>query len=74
MACLGLALTLYFAVIGSYLYFNAVVTDSEGEEIKLSEAVQHFLTSPIWTDLKVSIQTLNFKRFKYIDFSLYRRV
>jgi len=56
MACLGLALTLYFAVIGSYLYFNAVVTDSEGEEIKLSEAVQHFLTSPIWTDLKVSIQ------------------
>jgi len=47
---------LYFAVIGSYLYFNAVITDSEGEEIKLSEAVQHFLTSPIWTDLKVSLQ------------------
>jgi len=51
--CLGLALALYFAMIGNYLYFNAVITDSEGEEIKLSEAVQHFLTSPIWTDLKV---------------------
>jgi len=54
MTCLGLALVLYFAMIGNYLYFNAVITDSEGEEIKLSEAVQHFLTSPIWTDLKVS--------------------
>lgn len=58
MACLGLAVMLYFAVIGSYLYFNAVVTDSEGEEIKLSEAVQHFLTSPIWTDLKVGLDGL----------------
>lgn len=52
-AYLGLALMLYFCVMGSYLYFNAVITDSEGEEIKLSEAVQHFLTSPIWLDLKV---------------------
>ncbi|KAL6442251.1 hypothetical protein ACFW04_002488 [Cataglyphis niger] len=53
---LGLALMLYFFIIGSYLYFNAVITDSEGEEIKLSEAVQHFLTSPIWTDLKASLE------------------
>lgn len=51
---LGSALVLFLSVMGSYLYFNAVVTDSEGEEIKLSEAVQHFLTSPIWLDLKVS--------------------
>jgi len=59
MISLVLALMLYSAVICSYLYFNAVVTDSEGEEIKLSEAIQHFLTSPIWTDLKVSpIQSL----------------
>ncbi|XP_020282194.1 dnaJ homolog subfamily C member 22 [Pseudomyrmex gracilis] len=56
VTCLGLALMLYFAVIGSYLYFNAVVTDSEGEEIKLSEAIQHFLTSPIWTEFKASLE------------------
>lgn len=56
MTVLGLALMLYFIVIGSYLYFNAVITDSEGEEIKLSEAVRHFLTSPIWTDLKASLE------------------
>ncbi|KAK2587881.1 hypothetical protein KPH14_003978 [Odynerus spinipes] len=50
-----LAVTLYSSLIGSYLYFNAVITDSEGEEIKLSEAIQHFLTSPIWLDLKASL-------------------
>lgn len=53
---LFLALTLYFSLIGSYLYFNAVITDSEGEEIKLSEAIQHFLTSPIWVDMKASLE------------------
>lgn len=53
VACLGAGIVLYLVVIGSYLYFNAVITDSEGEEIKLSEALQHFLTSPIWLDLKV---------------------
>lgn len=38
----------------SYFYFNATVTDSEGEEIKLSDAIKHMLKSPIWLDLKVS--------------------
>ncbi|XP_054013596.1 dnaJ homolog subfamily C member 22 [Hylaeus anthracinus] len=53
---LGLAVALYLSLIGCYLYFNAVITDSEGEEIKLSEAIQHFLTSPIWLDLKASLE------------------
>lgn len=49
--------TLFFLVYSglwvSYFYFNATITDSEGEEIKLSEAIKHFLTSPIWLDLTV---------------------
>ncbi|XP_066582189.1 dnaJ homolog subfamily C member 22 [Prorops nasuta] len=53
---LSLALFLYLSLLGSYLYFNAIITDSEGEEIKLSDAVKHFLTSPIWLDLKASLQ------------------
>lgn len=53
--CLSLAAVIYLSLIGSYLYFNAAITDSEGEEIKLSEAVRHFLTSPIWLDLKASL-------------------
>ncbi|XP_011160116.1 dnaJ homolog subfamily C member 22 [Solenopsis invicta] len=56
MTYLSLAVMVLFAVIGSYLYFNAIITDSEGEEIKLSEAVQHFLTSPIWTEFKASLE------------------
>lgn len=53
---LGIAVAIYVSLLGSFLYFNAVVTDSEGEEIKLSEAIQHFLTSPIWLDLKASLE------------------
>ncbi|XP_074101627.1 TM2 and DnaJ domain-containing protein wurst [Cotesia typhae] len=51
----SLALALYLALWTSYFYFNAVVTDSEGEEIKLSEAVKHFFTSPMWLDLKTTL-------------------
>ncbi|XP_001608046.1 dnaJ homolog subfamily C member 22 [Nasonia vitripennis] len=56
-----LALFLVFALVygglwASYFYFNATLTDSEGEEIKLSEAIKHFLTSPIWLDLKASLE------------------
>ncbi|XP_078041548.1 TM2 and DnaJ domain-containing protein wurst isoform X2 [Augochlora pura] len=53
---LSLAAAFYISLLASYFYFNAVVTDSEGEEIKLSEAIQHFLTSPIWLDLKASLE------------------
>lgn len=70
---LGLAVALYLALIGSYLYFNAAITDSEGEEIKLSEAVRHFLTSPIWLDLKVRFNRLKdvlLETSKYYNVSL----
>ncbi|KZC04778.1 PREDICTED: dnaJ homolog subfamily C member 22 [Dufourea novaeangliae] len=53
---LTVAVVIYLSLIGSYLYFNAAITDSEGEEIKLSEAIQHFLTSPIWLDLKANLE------------------
>lgn len=50
-----LAVCVYAALWSSYFYFNAVITNSEGEEIKLAEAVQHFFTSPIWLDLTVNL-------------------
>ncbi|XP_046411522.1 dnaJ homolog subfamily C member 22 [Neodiprion fabricii] len=55
LTILGLAALLYSSLWGSYFVFNARFTDSEGEEIKISEAVKHFLTSPIWLDLKASL-------------------
>ncbi|KAG7211214.1 hypothetical protein KM043_010530 [Ampulex compressa] len=48
---------LFFMIVASTLTFDAfVVTDSTGEEVKLSDAIKHFLTSPIWLDLKVSLE------------------
>ncbi|PSN51196.1 hypothetical protein C0J52_06062 [Blattella germanica] len=55
IAILSLCGMLYMSLWGSYFYFNAKFTDSEGEEIKLSEAINHFFTSPLWTDLKQSL-------------------
>ncbi|XP_012279311.1 dnaJ homolog subfamily C member 22 [Orussus abietinus] len=56
LAILLLASVIYLSLWGSYFYFNATITDSEGEEIKISEAVKHFLTSPIWLDLKTNLE------------------
>lgn len=46
---------LYLSLWGSYFYFNAKFTDKDGEEIKISEAVHHFFSSPLWTDFKQSL-------------------
>lgn len=39
----------------SYLYFNAKLTDSNGEEIPVHDAIHHFFTSPWWVDLWQSL-------------------
>ncbi|KAK6627688.1 hypothetical protein RUM44_010167 [Polyplax serrata] len=49
------AYVLYLSLITSYLYFNASLTDSDGEEIQFHEAISHFFTSPWWVDLKQSL-------------------
>ncbi|GLH16351.1 DnaJ protein homolog 1 [Gryllus bimaculatus] len=47
---------LYLSLWSSYLYFNARVTDSDGEEVKVHEALHHFFTSPWWMDVQQSFQ------------------
>lgn len=51
---LALCGLLYLSLWTSYLYFNAKLTDSEGEEIPIHEAIHHFFTSPWWVDLHQS--------------------
>lgn len=51
---LSFAATLYLSLWGCYLYFNGKITDSEGNEVPIHEAIHHFATSPWWTDLKQS--------------------
>lgn len=52
---LSLCGALYLSIWGAYLYFNGKVTDSNGDEVPVHEAIHHFFTSPWWTDLKQSL-------------------
>lgn len=49
---LVLAVLVYLALLSSYFYFNGTVADADGNEVPLQEAIQNFLNSPWWTDLK----------------------
>ncbi|KAJ8982793.1 hypothetical protein NQ317_018494 [Molorchus minor] len=52
---LFLCAVLYCGLWSSYFYFNGKITDSNGDEIPVHEAIHHFFTSPWWTDLKQSL-------------------
>ncbi|KAJ6623372.1 DnaJ like subfamily C member 22, partial [Pseudolycoriella hygida] len=52
---LSLACSLYLLLLGSYFYFNAKITDSEGDEVPVHEAVSNFFKSAFWNDLKRSL-------------------
>lgn len=54
MVCGALYLTLW----GSYFYFNGKITDSNGDEVPVHEAIRHFFSSALWTDLKQSLHDL----------------
>ena len=46
------AIMIYAALWGSFFYFNGKITDSEGDEVPVHEAIGHVFNSPWWTDLK----------------------
>lgn len=46
MTVLGLCAVLYVSLWCSYLYFHGTITDSEGDEVPIYEALHHFFTSP----------------------------
>ncbi|XP_063393174.1 dnaJ homolog subfamily C member 22 [Cydia fagiglandana] len=52
IAILGLSATLFLSLWASYLYFHGTITDSEGDEVPIYEAIHHFFTSPWWLDVK----------------------
>ncbi|XP_060535254.1 dnaJ homolog subfamily C member 22 [Cylas formicarius] len=55
VAVVGLCGMLYCALWASYVYFNCKITDSNGDEVPVHQAIHHFFTSPWWTDLKQSL-------------------
>ncbi|XP_023178673.2 dnaJ homolog subfamily C member 22 [Drosophila hydei] len=52
---LGAAICIYFAVWGSVVVFNGSITDEDGGEMPIYEALQNFLASAWWTDLKQAL-------------------
>ncbi|KAL1517312.1 hypothetical protein ABEB36_001092 [Hypothenemus hampei] len=46
---------LYIGLWSSYIYFNGKITDSNGDEIPVREALNHFFTSSWWTDFKQTL-------------------
>lgn len=55
---LSVACCLYLGLLGCYFYFNAKITDSEGDEVPVHEAISNFFKSPWWTDLKNSLDEI----------------
>lgn len=49
------AVLVYLALWSSYFYFNGTITDSEGDEVPVHEALHNFWRSPWWTDLKQTL-------------------
>lgn len=55
IAYLSTAGLIYLSLWGSFLYFNGKITDTDGDEVPVSEAIYNFLGSPWWTDLKTTL-------------------
>lgn len=53
---LSVACCLYLGLLGCYFYFNGKITDSEGDEVPVHEAITNFFKSPWWKDLKNSLK------------------
>lgn len=52
---LSVAVLFYISLWSSYFYFNGTITDSDGDEVPVHEAIHNFLKSPWWTDLKQTL-------------------
>ncbi|XP_058462603.1 dnaJ homolog subfamily C member 22 [Malaya genurostris] len=54
---------LYLSLWGCFFYFNGTITDSDGDEVPVHEAIHNFIKSPWWTDLKQTVSdTIQFAK------------
>ena len=58
MMVFSLCMGLFFALWGSFLYFNAEITTEDGETIKIRDSVNHFFKSPAWLEFKNTLWQL----------------
>lgn len=55
---LSVGICIYLSIWIAYFYFNGKISDGEGEEIPLHEAINNFFASSWWTDLKQTISDI----------------
>lgn len=55
VATLYICCCIYLALFGSYIVFNSKITDSDGDEVPVYEAIRNAFKSEIWKDLKQSL-------------------
>lgn len=53
---LSACVCIYLSVWSGYFVFNGKITDGEGDEVPVHEAIKNFLKSPWWTDLKQTFE------------------
>ena len=49
---------IFVGLCGSYIYFNASVETADGETIKVRDAIDNFLNSPAWQQIKTAFWVL----------------
>lgn len=60
---LSTCVILYLSLWTGYFVFNGKITDSEGDEVPVHEAIKNFIKSPWWTDLKQTfVETWRFAK------------
>lgn len=52
---LAAGVCVYLFIWGAFFYFNGKITDSDGDEVPVYEALNNFFNSPWWTDLKQTL-------------------
>ncbi|EDV92147.1 dnaJ homolog subfamily C member 22 [Drosophila grimshawi] len=60
---IGGAVCIYLGLFSCMIFFNGTITDEYGSEVPIREALQNFLASAWWTDLKQALSdTLNYAK------------
>lgn len=57
-ACLSVGVCIYLSIWIAFFYFNGKISDGEGEEIPVHEALHNFFASSWWTDLKQTLHDI----------------
>lgn len=55
---LSIGICIYLSVWVAFFYFNGKISDGEGEEIPVHEALHNFFASSWWTDLKQTLSDI----------------